>query len=214
MVQLYRIGVTELFDARWPDNYGRVMDLSAWLVDGHDDLRTRLFGAVVNQVPALRWHEQVDGGGSSITWLLFHLARHQDLALNTAIRNRVPLFATHQLALGLAGAAPGAGLSEREQPEVSAAIQPEPLTDYVEAVFGSTRRWMLRVSAMALESIPDVARRLDRLASLDRSEFAWLYEMWAGHNVRWFVQWPVLGHGHGHLGEAIAVRNRMGLSPF
>jgi len=32
--------------------------------------------------------------------------------------------------------------------------------------------------------------------------------------VWWFLQWPVLGHGHAHVGEAISVRNRMGLSPF
>ena len=38
--------------------------------------------------------------------------------------------------------------------------------------------------------------------------------MWDGHTVDWFVQWPVLGHGQAHVGEAISVRNRMGLSPF
>ena len=47
-----------------------------------------------------------------------------------------------------------------------------------------------------------------------RDEFPWLYSMWAGKALWWFVQWPVIGHGHAHVGEAISLRNRMGLSPF
>ena len=38
--------------------------------------------------------------------------------------------------------------------------------------------------------------------------------MWLDRPVWWLLQWPVLGHGNAHVGEAISVRNRMGLSPF
>src|SRR5258706_5525792 len=48
-----------------------------------------------------RWVEQADNGGSSIAHLLLHVARHQDLAVSTAIRNHPPLFAAHRAALGL-----------------------------------------------------------------------------------------------------------------
>ena len=68
------------------------MDLRAWLLDAHADLSGRLTNSVVRLVPPERWTEQADGGGSSIAWLMLHLARHQDLALNTVIRNHVPLF--------------------------------------------------------------------------------------------------------------------------
>jgi len=190
------------------------MDLQAWLVDSHADLRRRLFGAVVQQVPTERWNEQADGGGSSITWLLLHLARHQDLALTTVIRNKPPLFLAHAAALGLADAPTSSGLGEREQVTVSAAVAPDALVTYVNATFDATERWLRRLSAMALAIVPDTPRRLTTKALLDPVELDWLFGMWGGHTVDWFVQWPVLGHGQAHVGEAIAVRNRMGLSPF
>lgn len=190
------------------------MDLQAWLLGTHGDLRQRLERAVIAQVPAERWTEQADAGGSSIAWLLLHLARHQDLALTTVIRNKPPLFLAHAADLGLADAPTSSGLGEREQPDVSAALPPDALTAYVHATFDATDRWLKRLSAMALAVVPDTARRLQTKALLDPDELDWLFGMWGGHTVDWFVQWPILGHGQGHLGEAIAVRNRMGLSPF
>ena len=97
---------------------------------------------------------------------------------------------------------------------MSAAVDGEPLLDYVNDVFAATRRWLQRLSLMAMSTVPDTARRLTRLALLDPAEVGWLYSMWDGHTVDWFVQWPVLGHGQSHVGEAISVRNRLGLSPF
>jgi hypothetical protein len=190
------------------------MDLQQFLLDAHNDLRTRLFGSVIQHVPVERWHDQADGGGSSLAWLLLHMARHQDLALTTVIRNKPPLFMTHRDALGLAGAGAAAGLSEHEDRSVSASVGAEPLLDYVNAVFDGTRRWLQRLSLMAMSTVPDTSRRLTRLALLDPAEVGWLYGMWDGHTVDWFVQWPVLGHGQSHLGEATSVRNRLGLSPF
>ncbi len=190
------------------------MDLQQFLLDAHADLRARLFGSVVDHVPADRWHQQADGGGSSLTWLLLHTARHHDLALTTAIRNKPPLFIAHRDALGLAAADAAAGLPEREDPAVSAAVAADPLLDYVNDVFNSSRRWLQRLSEMAMVTVPDSGNRLTRLALLDPADVPWLYSMWNGRAVEWFVQWPVLGHGQSHVGEAISVRNRLGLSPF
>lgn len=194
----------------------RAMDLRAWLLDAHADLRGRLFSSVIGLVPPQRWTERADGGGSSIAWLLLHLARHQDLAITTAIRNQPPLFLDHRDRLGLADAPAWAGLTESEHPEQSAAASAsaDALVDYVNAVFQATAAWLDKLSAMALESIPDTGRRLEVKASLSRGDVGWLHQMWDGKTVDWFVQWPVLGHGNAHVGEAISVRNRMGLSPF
>jgi hypothetical protein len=67
---------------------------------------------------------------------------------------------------------------------------------------------------MALDTIPDTPRRLEHRAGLDPELFPWLFQMWTGRPVHWLVQWPMLGHGNAHVGEAISIRNRMGLSPF
>jgi hypothetical protein len=67
---------------------------------------------------------------------------------------------------------------------------------------------------MALDTVPDTERRLTQVAGLDPDELGWLVRMWQGRTVSWLVQWPMLGHVNAHTGEAVSVRNRLGLSPF
>jgi hypothetical protein len=190
------------------------MDLLAWIDADLTGMRTRLFESVIAGVPMQRWHESADGGGSSIVHLLFHLARHQDLAVSTAIRNHAPRFAEHRGALGLLDADAWVGLAEREDTLMSSRVAPEALVDYVNDVFAASTAWLGRVGTMALDTIPDSGRRLAELGDLPVDEVPWLHRMWSDKAVWWLVQWPVLGHGHAHTGEAISVRNRMGLSPF
>jgi len=190
------------------------VDVHTWIVDDLESVRSKLTDSVLSVVPKQRWVEQVDNGGSSIAHLLLHMARHQDLALTTAIRNRPPLFTAHRGALGLEGARTSAGLEEREDPAVTAAVPHDSLLHYLDAVFAATRSWLATISTMALDTVPASSRRLESKAGLSVDEVPWLHKMWTDKPVWWFVQWPIVGHGHAHVGEAISVRNRMGLSPF
>jgi hypothetical protein len=190
------------------------MELLPFVAEAHTDLRTRLFDQVLARVPSERWAEQVGGGGSSLAWIVMHLARHQDLAVSTAVRDRAPLFATHREALGLDDAPIWAGIPEKEDRRVSAAVPPEALVAYTTAVFDATGEWLDVVAPMAFDTIPNTAWRLAELAGLPADDLGWLFSMWGGRTVAWFAQWPVLGHGNNHVGEAIALRNRLGLSPF
>lgn len=190
------------------------MDVHSWIGNDLDSVRSKLFVSVLEIVPAERWIEQADGGGSSIVHLALHLARHQDLAVNTAIRNHRPVFYSHQSALALDGAPPYAGMAEREDRSVTTRVPPHALIDYVGAVFDATKAWHDSVGTMMLDTIPDTGHRLEHLAMLTVDDVGWLHRMWGDKPVSWLVQWPVIGHGHTHVGEAVSVRNRMGLSPF
>jgi len=190
------------------------VDVYTWIVNDLASVHGKLTNAVLSVVPPQRWVEQVDNGGSSIAHLLLHVARHQDLALTTAIRNRPPLFTAHRGALGLEAARASAGLEEREDPAVTSAVPHDALLHYVDTVFAATRSWLGRVSTMALDTVPASSRRLESKAGLAVAGVPWLHQMWADKPVWWLVQWPIVGHGHAHVGEAISVRNRMGLSPF
>ncbi len=190
------------------------MDVHTWIANDLQSVRSKLSDSVLSVVPTQRWVDKIDDGGSSIAHILLHIARHHDLAVTTAIRNHPPLFAAHRAALGLAGAASSAGLPEREDPELSHAILLEPLLGYLDAVFVATTSWLDDIGTMALDTVPDTTRRLAGKASLSDDEVPWLHRMWADKPVWWLLQWPVIGHGHAHVGEATSVRNRMGLSPF
>lgn len=190
------------------------MDVHTWIANDMESLRSKLSDSVLNVVPVERWVEQVDNGGSSIAHLVLHVARHHDLAITTAIRNHPPIFEAHREALALVDAAPSVGLAERENPAVSSAVPSDALLDYFAAVFDATKAWLADVGTMMLDTVPETSHRLTHKAMLTVGEVDWLHRMWADKPVWWLVQWPVVGHGHAHVGEAISVRNRMGLSPF
>jgi hypothetical protein len=190
------------------------VDVHTWITNDIDSIRTKLTDSILSVVPEQRWVEQADNGGSSIAHLLLHMARHQDLATTTVIRNHPPLFDAHRAALGFDDARPSTGLAEREDRAVTRAVHLGPLLAYVDAVFTATRTWMDDVGTMALDTTPDTSRRLVDKAGLAVDDVDWLHRMWSDKPVWWLVQWPIIGHGHAHVGEAISVRNRMGLSPF
>ncbi len=190
------------------------MDVHEWMTTDLGGVRTKLFDSVASLVPRERWHEQADDGGSTITHLLLHVARHHDLAVNTVIRGREPLFDVHRDALGLTDGPAGVGLPEREDRFFSALVTPSMLMAYVTEVFDTTANWLAPLGSLVLDSVPNAAHRLTRHGGLDAEELPWLYGMWADKPIWWLMQWPVIGHGNAHVGEGISVRNRMGLSPF
>jgi hypothetical protein len=190
------------------------MDVHTWIANDLHSIRNKLVDSVLSVVPKQRWVEHADNGGSSIAHLLLHIARHQDLAVTTAIRNHAPLYAACRADLGLHNAAASAGLAEREDPAISAIVPIDALVAYVDVVFDATSAWLDDVGTMALDTVADTSNRLVAQADLSLDEVGWLHRMWADKPVWWLVQWPVIGHGHAHAGEAISIRNRMGLSPF
>jgi predicted Zn-dependent protease with MMP-like domain len=190
------------------------MDLHQWMLNDLAAVRDKLLDSVVSLIPTERWLEQVDGGGSSVTHLLLHIARHQDLAVTSVIRNHDTRFLDHRDALGLLDAPVGAGLSEREDTEVSRQVAPDALLAYVREVFDATQEWLEPLGSMVLEHVPDSHHRLTHHGGLQQDEVPWLYRMWHDQPIWWFIQWPVIGHGNAHVGEGISLRNRMGLSPF
>lgn len=190
------------------------MDLHQWMLNDVAAVRAKLLDSVAALVPTDRWLERVDGGGSTFTHLLLHVARHQDLAVTSVIRNHDALFLAHRDALGLADAPAGAGLSESEDLDISRQVTPDALLAFVHDVFDATQEWLEPLGSMVLDHVPNAEYRLTHHGGLRQDELPWLYRMWHDQPIWWLVQWPVIGHGNAHVGEGISLRNRMGLSPF
>ena len=190
------------------------MDLQTWIENDHATITSRFDSAIAQFVPIDRWTETPPGGGSCIAALLFHMTYHEDLALNTAIRNHAPILDQHRSALGLDSVARAGGLSETEDLSVTLALDLEQLRTYVHAVTTATTEWLKHLSMMALDSIPSASFQLEHKAGLAPDGLEWLHSMWSDKPVSWFVQWECVAHRHAHLGEMIGIRGRMGLSPF
>ena len=116
------------------------MELRTWIVGEHAAVLARFEQSVVATVPLERWTDPVGDGGSSIAWLAFHTAVHEDLAVNAVLRRDDTVLTTWRDELGLGTVPPSAGLGEAEQPALTAAIRLDRLPAYVRAVHERTRR--------------------------------------------------------------------------
>lgn len=191
------------------------MELRDWIVAEHAAVLGRFEQSVVATVPLERWTDAAGAGGSSIAWLAFHTALHEDVAVNAVLRHDETVVATMRTALGLDAIAASVGLGEAEQPGLSAALHLDVLPDYVRAVHDRTAAWLVTLTDDDLDA-PDPGggpAGLDR-AGIDEADVPWLSRMWHGKPAAWFVQWEAIGHRVNHLGEMVSVRNRLGLSPF
>ena len=189
------------------------MDLHQWIVTEHDGVRSRFVQSVRDVVPLERWAER-PGGGSSIAYLVYHTASHQDIALASVVSGRAPLRAEWAAHLGLAGAPADRGLGETEVFELTDALALDHLDAYAEAVTQRSRDILEALDVDALDTVPNSARGLGEMAGVDDGAAPWLFKMWEGRPTSFFVSWEDIGHGLNHLGEMVSVRNRMGLSPF
>jgi DinB superfamily len=190
------------------------MDLRSWIVAEHAAVRDRISQQVLARVPTERRDECPDGS-SSIAWLLWHLTRHQDVAVHAVVRGGDDVLQRDGWAarVGATGFVPGTGLSEGDDRAAAAALDLDALDAYVDAVWAETAGWLTSVDPAELDRVPDAAAGLARLAVSDR-DYDWLYRMWDGKPVSFHVSWETIGHGFNHLGEMVHLRNAMGLGGF
>jgi hypothetical protein len=190
------------------------MDLREWIVTEHDGVRTRFVQSVRDIVPVDRWKERPGEGGSSIAYLVYHAASHQDVALSSVIGGRAPLRVEWAARLGLAGVPADHGLGETEVLDLTDALALEHLDAYADAVTQGCRLILEQLDVESLDAVPDAPKGLGELAGVGEDAAPWLFRMRDGKPASFFVSWEDIGHGLNHLGEMVSVRNRMGLSPF
>lgn len=189
------------------------MDLRAWIIAEHASAFDRMVRSVVDSVPDDRWRDPVGDGGASIAHLLYHVTYHADLAVDAVLGGGQPLLVTWRDRLGLAGHPAHAGLGEAEDPALTASVDTGALVDYARDVQQAGEDLLATIDLDTLDDVPASGDALER-AGVAESAVPWLYAMWRGKPVSFFVQWEAIGHRLTHVGEMVSVRNRLGLSPF
>lgn len=106
----------------------------------------------------------------------------------------------------------GDGLGEAEEPWIETPA-PADVDAYARRVLASARKLVLAIADEGLDQTPDAESTLRR-AGVPAERFAWLFDQWRGQPSSFFLRWPLIGHATNHIGEMIATRNRLGLSPY
>ncbi len=188
------------------------MDLRAWLIADMTSARQRLQGGVLDIITPERLGGVVDGGGIPPVYVLWHLARHHDVAVNAVLRGRDEVVAAWTERLGVATDL-WRGLSEGADLDLVRELDPEAVGGYALALLASTISWLDEASLDNLDTVPHAAAALAALGTPEQ-DFGWLYSMWEGKPRYWFLSWEAHAHVATHTGELVSLRNRMGLNPF
>ncbi|MDH3755113.1 MAG: hypothetical protein OEU32_14680 [Acidimicrobiia bacterium] len=188
------------------------MDVRTWIMADLMTLATRLDRGVLECIPPDRRIERVDDGGIAPTYVLWHTARHHDVAVNRILRGAGEVVEGWTDRVGARGDL-WRGLAEAEDTELVTELDPEAVGLYLLAVAVSTRDWVETADLAVLDTTPDSGAALAALGTPE-DRFDWLYAMWDAKPATFFLQWEAIGHGYNHLGELVSIRNRMGLSPF
>jgi hypothetical protein len=152
-------------------------------------------------------------GLNSIAWLVWHLARTEDMAAGVLVAGRKQVLDEDGWPerLGLSRADIGTGMSDDEVTEFTAAADITAIRDYRAAVGRRTREI---VSAMQPEELDDVidAARIDAAYADGQIDgrAAWLRGFVGGKTRAFVLSHSTTGHGYMHIGEIMCLRSLLG----
>jgi len=145
-------------------------------------------------------------GVNSVAWLLWHMARVEDVGVNRFVADRAQVLDDGWLGrLGVARRDVGTGMSDAEVDDLSARIDLEALRGYWDAVTRRTPDIVQSLRGSDLETIVP-ADRVNHVAQAEGAVAAgaeWLTEFWASKRTRaWVLAQTPLLHVYGHYFEA------------
>jgi hypothetical protein len=147
---------------------------------------------------------------NSIAWLLWHMARYEDVAVNSVLRGVTEVLdRDNWLArLGLDRRQAGTEDTPDDVKRLSEQIDIGGLRAYRAAVGQETRTWLVDLDFQTLDTVvsrEDVGRAVDRGTFGERA--SWVIEYWEqGWSRGEFLSWLIAGHNFMHLGEARVTR--------
>ena len=164
-------------------------------------------------------------GVNTIGFIVWHMARSQDWAVNTAIRD-LPEVVTREpwrySSVAVAGI--GTGFDSSEADEVARRVDLPDLLAYADAVHADSVEWLRTQSESLLDEIPDVAAHDARHAEYQTAGFRAEMDSGPEHDdavgrkgglpVWVFLTSGAVTHQHRHLGEVDLIKDaiRRGVS--
>lgn len=191
------------------------MDVIPYIKGQHKGIRFFYETAVRNVLSAEQMKERPGGVGNSIAWLIWHVARTEDMIVNSIIRGRPQILIEESWdqKLGIDATHIGTGLGDEEVAEFTAKLDPVAADDYWRTVAESTYEWLRTLEASDLDVIPDFETALSTIPPvLASGDSQGAVEFWKGRSVAFLLGGVVLNHSYIHVGEMQAITGRIAQS--
>lgn len=164
----------------------------------------RTFGGVSDEQMRLRPREDLN----SLAWLLWHIARGEDVFVNTVLTGRAQVWdAGWTQRLGITRRDFGIGMTSAEVTDLTQQVQLGALREYRDAVGRRTREIVARFTAQDWDGVVPVEavqRAADEGAFGART--AQIVKAFPGRPRATMLSGIALFHAAGHMGEASTVR--------
>ncbi len=189
------------------------MDLRQWILVEHGMIQPLFRMNITSAVPADKLAVKPANGSNSIAWLVWHLARIEDVVVNSVARGVPQVLVADEWGprLGVGETQIGTGLNDDEVDDFSRRVDASSLLEYWDAVQKHTQSWLSDVSPDELDIVPNLRERLEAVPEVVSQQAGWVLQIWANQPVSFFLRWVTIGHGYLHLGEMQAVRGQLGL---
>jgi len=190
------------------------VDLHGWVKQQHFVSHLVLEREVIARLDHAQMRTRTPEGGNSVAWLVWHVSRCEDVAVNAIVRGEPQVLASPEWRARLAAESEqiGAGMSDDEVTGLSTAIDLGALLDYREAVRDATSRWIDTIAPAALDEVPDLDARLAAAGRLWPEAGAWVRDMWQPWPASLFLNWVAIGHTLMRIGEMRTTMTRLGVT--
>jgi hypothetical protein len=190
------------------------MDLVSCFLPPHETMYTQMAdrcSQLTEDQIRLRPHSRLN----SIAWLLWHMARSEDMGVNRLIANRPDVLTGDGWAsrLDLSRLDMGTGMTDDEVVEFSARVNTVALRAYSGAVGRRTQEIVRSLSAETWDDVPDPSHihRVLVAEGVMGPNAGWVEPVYVGKTKGWLLFQMALRHPSGHLGQATLIRKLQGL---
>jgi hypothetical protein len=154
-----------------------------------------------------------DNRFNSLAWLLWHLARTEDVAVNSVLRDVEEVFDRDDWLerLGVTTRHIGTGDTKEEVRQLSERLDLTALRLYRVAVGQETQSWAAELDFGTLEALvtPEDVRRAQERGAFGEHLMGEFLGWWSGSPRGSLLSWATVGHNLFHMGEAFAVRKML-----
>jgi hypothetical protein len=190
------------------------MDALEFFLVRYDQIHRVYSDPAIEQLTEAQLRGRPHPGVNTIAWLVWHMARVEDVGVNRFATDRAQVLDDGWVAkLGVGRRDVGTGMSDAEVDEFSARVDLAALRGYWDAIARRTPEVVASLRGSDLQTVVP-KERVERVANGEGAVAQgaeWLTEFWAGgRSVAWVLAQTPLLHVYGHYFEARAVAGLWG----
>ena len=184
-----------------------------FVIDSHKWVRGIFDKDILPNVPLERMGERPGKATNSLSWVIWHLARFEDLMVNTFIQGKAQEMTSGgwMAKLGLEEARIGNSMGDEEITEFGDKIDHQAMLDYWAAVVDNTQAWLKTLTPEMLEVVPDIEANVASAPDGAPGAEPMYIKGHKGMDIGYLIKWPFNLHGYMHLGEMFTLKGLMGL---